>query len=109
MKFTSLTTIFISAAAMAGVAIASEDLVTSPYNLPCKNAGGHFAACVQTACLRLSTDQVGCSNGLKGYNNGYAYGYYCGHHNRIDSVTPCSCFGCCKLTADRTNFQCGKG
>jgi hypothetical protein len=41
MKFTSLTTIVISAAAMAGIAIASEDLVITPMNLPCSPDSEH--------------------------------------------------------------------
>lgn len=39
MKFTSLATIVISAAAMAGIAIASEDQVMLPMGLPCSHPG----------------------------------------------------------------------
>ncbi|KAG2122470.1 hypothetical protein DEU56DRAFT_831900 [Suillus clintonianus] len=41
MKFTSLTTI-ISAVAMTGVAIASEDVNITPLNFPCTGVGEHF-------------------------------------------------------------------
>ncbi|KAG2144623.1 hypothetical protein DEU56DRAFT_900092 [Suillus clintonianus] len=39
MKFTSLTTIIISAVAMTGVAIASEDVNITPLNFPCTGVG----------------------------------------------------------------------
>ncbi|KAG2090098.1 uncharacterized protein F5147DRAFT_28839 [Suillus discolor] len=90
MKFTSLTTIIISAAAMAGVAIASEDLVLTPKGLPCG-----------------SPDTVGCSTGIKGWNNDDDFGFFCGPKGTIISYTACSCKNCCILTADGDDFQCG--
>ncbi|KAG2118624.1 hypothetical protein DEU56DRAFT_837453, partial [Suillus clintonianus] len=48
MKFTSFTTMIISAAAMAGAAIASGDLVIIPMNLPCSPPSGYLATYVQT-------------------------------------------------------------
>ncbi|KAG1880993.1 hypothetical protein F4604DRAFT_1749269 [Suillus subluteus] len=89
MKFTSLATIVISAAAMASVAIASEDLVITPMNLPCS-----------------PTDSVGCSTGIKGWNNDDDFGYFCGPHGTIISYTACSCKNCCVVTADGDDFIC---
>ncbi|KAG1728391.1 uncharacterized protein EDB91DRAFT_1339272 [Suillus paluster] len=66
MKFAWLTTLIVSAALMTGVAIASEDLTLNPQNLPCDNA-----------------DQVGCSRGIQGYNNGNDFGYFCGSDGKI--------------------------
>jgi len=62
MKFTSLTTIVISAAAMAGIAIASEDLVITPMNLPCSPDSEH--SCGLYADLRPRTygyPQIQCN------------------------------------------------
>ncbi|KAG1843177.1 hypothetical protein F4604DRAFT_1824782 [Suillus subluteus] len=70
MKFTSLTTVITTAAAMAGVVIASSD------ELP------NFA-CVP--------NQGGCSAGIGNYNNGNAFGYICGPDGNIDGWFPCSC------------------
>ncbi|KAG2118381.1 hypothetical protein DEU56DRAFT_838495 [Suillus clintonianus] len=84
MKFTSLNTMVISAAVMAGVAIASDDLVLTPQNMPCYKP-------------------VGCSTGLKGYNNGDDFGYFC-VNGKIATYGPCSCKHCC--TYDQYNFSC---
>ncbi|KAG2085947.1 hypothetical protein BD769DRAFT_1457493 [Suillus cothurnatus] len=89
MKFTSLTTIVISAAAMAGIAIASEDLVITPMNLPCS-----------------PDNSVQCSTGLKGWNNNDDFGFFCGPRGTIISYTPCSCQNCCVVTADGDDFTC---
>ncbi|KAG1722349.1 hypothetical protein EDB19DRAFT_1768184 [Suillus lakei] len=72
MKFISLTTMVIAAAAMADVAIASEDL-TTPINLRCTST-------LQPTCrhwttyLLLFTNGVGCSTALKGFNNSDNFG-----------------------------------
>ncbi|KAG2753840.1 hypothetical protein P692DRAFT_20771496, partial [Suillus brevipes Sb2] len=89
MKFTSLATIIISAAAMAGVAIAAEDLVISPMGLPCGNP-----------------DTVNCSTGIKGWNNDNDFGYFCGPRGTIISYTDCSCKNCCVVTSDGEDFVC---
>ncbi|KAG2141895.1 hypothetical protein DEU56DRAFT_795409 [Suillus clintonianus] len=88
MKFTSLTTTIISVAAMAGVAIASDNLVLTPMNFPCTKA-----------------DSVGCSN-LKGFNNGNDFGYYCSPTEKIDYYEACSCKHCCKVLSDGSDFTC---
>ncbi|KAG1757022.1 hypothetical protein EDB19DRAFT_4350 [Suillus lakei] len=92
MKFTSLTAMIISAAAMVGVAIASDSfaIAPTPKNLPCDHA-----------------NQVGCSSGLRGYNNGNDYGYFCGSNRKIISYTPCSCSHCCRVTPNGNDFVCG--
>ncbi|KAG2031839.1 hypothetical protein BDR03DRAFT_971553 [Suillus americanus] len=69
MRFTSLraTTVIITAAAMAGVVIASGP------DIPCvPNKGG-------------------CSAGVKGYNNGNAFGYMCGPDGHVHTWYLCSC------------------
>ncbi|KAG1729460.1 hypothetical protein EDB19DRAFT_1743606 [Suillus lakei] len=89
MKFTSLTAM-ISAAAMVGVAVASEDLIITPKGLPCGKSNA-----------------VGCSSGIKGFNGGKDFGYFCGPRHTIISYTACSCSHCCKLTAGGSDFSCG--
>ncbi|KAG1831420.1 hypothetical protein DFJ58DRAFT_249211 [Suillus subalutaceus] len=90
MKFISLTTIVVSAAAMAGIAIASDDLIITPMGTPCGPA-----------------NTVLCSvTGLKGYNNGNDYAYTCGPKGSVVSYIPCSCHKCCKVDPDGNNFQC---
>ncbi|KAG2031837.1 hypothetical protein BDR03DRAFT_971551 [Suillus americanus] len=80
MKFTSLTTVIITTAAMAGVVIASA--AGLPY-IPC------------------SPDQGGCSMGIGDYNNGNAFGYLCGANGVIRAWFPCSCNtpSCCEVYA----------
>ncbi|KAG2037918.1 hypothetical protein BDR03DRAFT_955904 [Suillus americanus] len=57
MKSTSLANIVISAIAMAGVAIASDDLNVTPMFTPCEPASEHFcglrADCVLTVIHRF--------------------------------------------------------
>ncbi|KAG2129606.1 hypothetical protein DEU56DRAFT_816974 [Suillus clintonianus] len=89
MKFASFTTMIVSAAVMASVAIASEDLSITPKNLPCNNPG-----------------ETGCSTGLKGYNNGNDFGYFCGANRKIISFTACPCKNCCHVTSDGNDFTC---
>ncbi|KAG2141896.1 hypothetical protein DEU56DRAFT_795416 [Suillus clintonianus] len=89
MKFTSLTTTIISVAAMAGVAIASDNLVITPKNLPCNGA-----------------DSAGCSTGIKGFNNGNDFGYYCSPTNKITYYEACSCKHCCKVLSGGADFSC---
>ncbi|KAG2139247.1 hypothetical protein DEU56DRAFT_800385 [Suillus clintonianus] len=81
MKFPSLTTTIISAAVMAGVAIASEDLNITPLGLPCRGT-------------------VGCST-LNGFNHGNGFGFYCSNH-RIWKYTPCQIGQRCHVTSPTT-------
>ncbi|KAG1834336.1 hypothetical protein DFJ58DRAFT_218117 [Suillus subalutaceus] len=76
MKSTSLTTVIITVAAMAGIVIASGD---GP-DIPCSPYTG------------------GCSGGVKNYNNGNAFGYICGPDGHITAWYPCSCPTCCGVT-----------
>ncbi|KAG1810833.1 uncharacterized protein BJ212DRAFT_570285 [Suillus subaureus] len=78
MIFTSLTTMVISFAAMAGVAIASDNLVLTPIGLPCD-----------------TPNQVGCSMGIKFFNNDDDFAYLCGPKNTIVDYQACSCKKCC--------------
>ncbi|KAG1884173.1 hypothetical protein F4604DRAFT_1677306 [Suillus subluteus] len=90
----------ISIAAIAGVAIASDNLVITPMGLPCDNPG-------LIACLRLlSADQVGCSTGIKGWNNDNDFVYFCGPKGKITGYDACSCQNCCWTTnfEPETNF-----
>ncbi|KAG1818188.1 uncharacterized protein BJ212DRAFT_129609 [Suillus subaureus] len=100
MKFASLTTTVISAAAMAGIArapalarspptIADSDDTTSPINRPCTR-----------------NNLVQCSTGMQGYNDGNDYRFFCGSDWRIIPYTSCSCKNCCKVIADGNDFQC---
>ncbi|KAG2158688.1 uncharacterized protein EDB93DRAFT_561739 [Suillus bovinus] len=82
MKFTSLTTIVISAAAMAGIAIAS-DSNTTPHGKPCK-----------------PNNTYQCGSGLNGFNNGRDYAFVCGQVGKIIAYTQCPCVDCCKATAN---------
>ncbi|KAG0703416.1 hypothetical protein DFH29DRAFT_917135 [Suillus ampliporus] len=88
MKFVSLTTMILSAAVMAGVAIASENLTINPMYLPCDNP-----------------NQVGCATGLKGFNNGDDFGYGCGPTGQIIAYVPCDCKNCC-VVEDNGNLPC---
>ncbi|KAG1899081.1 uncharacterized protein F5891DRAFT_1041376 [Suillus fuscotomentosus] len=90
MRFTSLTTIAISAAAMVGTVIASDSEI-SPVGRKC-----------------TPSNSMQCSRkGLKGYNNGNDYGFFCGPKKKIMQATPCACSGCCTLDASKEDFQCG--
>ncbi|KAG1895621.1 uncharacterized protein F5891DRAFT_1173560 [Suillus fuscotomentosus] len=71
MIFTSLTTMIISVAAMASVAVASDNLIISPMGLPCG-----------------SPNTVGCS-AIKGWNNDNDFGYLCGPNSIIDDYQDC--------------------
>lgn len=111
MKFTSLVTIVISAAAVAGVAIASEDQVMLPMGLPCSHPGEHpygLRADLKTAYyLRLSTDTVDCIGGFKSLNNGNDIGVLCGPQGTVTAYKACACKNCCaESTADRFSFIC---
>ncbi|KAG2158578.1 uncharacterized protein EDB93DRAFT_1118992 [Suillus bovinus] len=88
MKFTSLTTIVISAAAMAGIAIASNS-DTTPMNLPCN-----------------LINSIQCGTGLKGFNNGLDYGFVCGPQGTIISYAACPCIGCCEIDMENYEFEC---
>ncbi|KAG1843178.1 hypothetical protein F4604DRAFT_1824791 [Suillus subluteus] len=76
MKFTSLTTVIITAAAMASVDIASA-------------AGGPDILGVP--------GQSGCASGYSTYNNGNDFGYKVGPNGHSQSWTPCPCKGCCNV------------
>ncbi|KAG2122735.1 hypothetical protein DEU56DRAFT_831507 [Suillus clintonianus] len=78
MKLTSLTTMTISGAVMAGVAIASNGLLITPQNLPCS-----------------PSNQAGCSTGITGWNSDNDFRYYCGSSGTITSYTACDCKNCC--------------
>jgi hypothetical protein len=97
MIFTSLTTITIFVAAMAGVAIASDShLKTSPMGLPCHPPSKYFRANFRPPCLRLiSTDTTACSRGLPGFNNDNDFAYSCGPDGTITSYEACACAYCC--------------
>ncbi|KAG2144357.1 uncharacterized protein EDB93DRAFT_1152989 [Suillus bovinus] len=89
MKFTSLTTIVISATTMAGVAIESEDMTVTPVGQSCD-----------------SKYPVQCSADPKGWNNKNDFGFYCSPTGMILSVTPCDCKDCCTVIDDGNNFVC---
>ncbi|KAG2032894.1 hypothetical protein BDR03DRAFT_968937 [Suillus americanus] len=80
MISTSLTTMIISLAAMAGVAIASDSLVITPMGLPCD-----------------TPNQVECSTGIKIWNNDNDFTYLCGPSNTIIDYEACSCKNCCYM------------
>ncbi|KAG1794611.1 uncharacterized protein HD556DRAFT_1368597 [Suillus plorans] len=81
MIFTSLTTMIISVAAMASVAVASDNLVIDPLGLPCGDP-----------------NTVECSTGIKGWNNDNDFGYNCGPYSIIDAYEACPCQNCCVVT-----------
>ncbi|KAG1839712.1 hypothetical protein C8R48DRAFT_741312 [Suillus tomentosus] len=80
MIFTSLTTMIISVAAMASVAVASDNLIISPMGLPCS-----------------PPNTVGCST-IKGWNNDNDFGYLCGPNSIIGDYQDCPCKNCCVIT-----------
>ncbi|KAG1721896.1 hypothetical protein EDB19DRAFT_1770638 [Suillus lakei] len=89
MRFASLTTMIICAAAMAGVAIASDNLI-SPLGLLCDKS-----------------KHVGCSRSTT-LNNGNDFGYTCGESGTIESWTGCSCKDCCRIKANTPfGYSCG--
>ncbi|KAG2140734.1 hypothetical protein BD769DRAFT_117526 [Suillus cothurnatus] len=75
MKFISLTTVIITAAAMTGVVIASA--ANGP-NLVCTPGYG------------------GCAT-VASYNNGLDFAFGCGSNGHMNSWTPCSCKKCCQV------------
>ncbi|KAG1722360.1 hypothetical protein EDB19DRAFT_1768252 [Suillus lakei] len=90
MRFASLATTIICAAAMAGVAIASDNLVISSATLD------H---------MLISTYEVGCAKDTK-LNNGNDFGYHCGKSGTIVTWTTCSCKNCCHVKGG-TGYSCG--
>ncbi|KAG1720535.1 hypothetical protein EDB19DRAFT_1768123, partial [Suillus lakei] len=82
MKFTSLTSVIISATAMAGVVVASS--LVDPTGLPCKGT-------------------VGCST-LTGFNNGHDFGYFC-TNGMMTTWSACTGKSKCHVTTGR-NFVC---
>ncbi|KAG2130407.1 uncharacterized protein EDB93DRAFT_1180146 [Suillus bovinus] len=90
MKFTSLTTIIISAAAMAGIAIASQEDNNTPMGSECPNSD--------------TRDAQHCGP-LNGFNKGKDIIYYCGYDGIIETYIPCTCENCCRFTGGR-NIQC---
>ncbi|KAG1729447.1 hypothetical protein EDB19DRAFT_1832392 [Suillus lakei] len=72
---------------MADIAIASDDLV-NPGNLACNKAN------------------PGCSTGIRGYNNGNDFGYYCGSDGLIWAWKACSCKNCCHLIQNGKKYTC---
>ncbi|KAG2144358.1 uncharacterized protein EDB93DRAFT_1153002 [Suillus bovinus] len=107
MKFTSLTTIVISAASMVGIAIASEDSIIiipqgPPEGLPCSPKGEH--SCSLRADLRTRTVQ--CSKGYPSYNDNYDFAFYCGDYLTIERDMPCSCHNCCEVSHNKQGYEC---
>ncbi|KAG2144420.1 uncharacterized protein EDB93DRAFT_1153396 [Suillus bovinus] len=95
--------IVISATAMAGVAIESEDMTVTPVGQSCNSK------CEHSCCLRtygLSTDPVQCSADSKGWNNKNDFGFYCSSTGTILSVTPCDCKDCCTVIDHGNGFVC---
>ncbi|KAG1844630.1 hypothetical protein DFJ58DRAFT_25103 [Suillus subalutaceus] len=88
MIFTSLTTMIISFAAMAGVAIASDSLTITPMGLPCD-----------------TPNQAECSTGIKIWNNDNDFMYFCGPSSTIVYYEACSCKNCCYIDV-LGNYQC---
>ncbi|KAG2085149.1 hypothetical protein BD769DRAFT_1646124 [Suillus cothurnatus] len=84
MKFISLTTVIITAAAMTDMASA---------------AGGPDITC---------TPGYGwCALDYASYNNGNDFAFGCGSNGHSDSWTPCSCKGCCKVIVTSDGFTKG--
>lgn len=98
MKFTSFAIVIISAAAMAGVVIASVDPVVpvTPANGPSPN-GPNVVPCDKP---------VGCSKGVDGYNNGNDFGFTCASDGRTTSWMPCECKNCCHLINNGNTASC---
>lgn len=76
MRFTSFTTVIITAAAIAGVVIASDEDMP---NISC------------------AANQTGCAKDVNNYNHGNDFGYTCGSNGIIQSWNPCSCKNCCTV------------
>ncbi|KAG2337928.1 hypothetical protein BDR05DRAFT_737892 [Suillus weaverae] len=88
MIFTSLTTMIISVAAMAGIAIASDNLVITPIGLPCD-----------------PPNTIACSTGIKFWNNDNDFAFLCGPSGTITEYEACSCKNCCVIDS-KGNIQC---
>ncbi|KAG2127074.1 hypothetical protein BD769DRAFT_778764 [Suillus cothurnatus] len=80
MIFTSLTTMIISVATMASVAIASDNINITPMGLPCAPKNSYE-----------------CSTGLKGWNNDNDFVFQCGSQGTIVGYLACDCKNCCKI------------
>ncbi|KAG1842610.1 hypothetical protein F4604DRAFT_1826217, partial [Suillus subluteus] len=74
MKFTLLTTVIITAAAMTGVVVAS--VIHGPK-------------------LRCDHGKQGCSKGVGGYNKGNDFVFICSNNGYMMDWTPCHCKNCC--------------
>ncbi|KAG2159243.1 uncharacterized protein EDB93DRAFT_1114581 [Suillus bovinus] len=83
-----LNNIVVSAAAMAGVAIASNS-DTTPNGLLCSPKGTYQ-----------------CGSNLKGFNKGADYGFWCSPLGYIDGYTPCDCLGCCVVKSQGDGTIC---
>ncbi|KAJ8592270.1 hypothetical protein M405DRAFT_812962 [Rhizopogon salebrosus TDB-379] len=81
MKFISLTTMIMSALAMAGIATAR----TTPAN-PNGSQCGH-------------PEQYECGT-LANYNNDNPFLFFCSPESKVDVVQNCDCAGCCAIDSD---------
>ncbi|KAG1840368.1 hypothetical protein DFJ58DRAFT_810637 [Suillus subalutaceus] len=93
MKFTSLTTAFVTAAAMTGVVIASDVPVGPPKQ-------GEKATPPDATQLCDKPDAFGCSKGIEGYNEGNDFAYTCASEGQFKSLVRCACKDCCHLNDD---------
>ncbi|KAG1883832.1 hypothetical protein F4604DRAFT_1677541 [Suillus subluteus] len=99
MKFTSLATAFVTAAAMTGVVIASDVPVGPPKQ-------GEKATPPDATALCDKPDAFGCSRGIEGYNEGYDFGYTCASEGHFKSLVRCTCKDCCYLDDDKKTALC---
>ncbi|KAG2152761.1 hypothetical protein DEU56DRAFT_775914 [Suillus clintonianus] len=79
MKFTSFTTMIMSAAVLAGAVTASD-----PNGTPC-----------------AQKESFGCEV-VAGYNNGWAFSFYCTPESTILVIEDCSCATCCVIPKGAT-------
>ncbi|KAG2158713.1 uncharacterized protein EDB93DRAFT_1119936, partial [Suillus bovinus] len=84
MKFTSLTNIVISAAAMAGVLAIASNSDTTPIGRSCvDNFRRHFCGLLGAGCIL-------------NLNNLMPYAVYCRSKGTVETATACGCQTCCR-------------
>ncbi|KAG1875725.1 hypothetical protein F4604DRAFT_1924787 [Suillus subluteus] len=104
MKFTLLTTAFVTAAAMAGVVIAS-DVPVVPVGTPAQGTP-EKATHPDATKFCDKPDTFGCSKGVEGYNEGNDFGYTCASKGQFKSLVECTCKDCCHLIEDGKKPSC---
>ncbi|KAG1837849.1 hypothetical protein DFJ58DRAFT_846303 [Suillus subalutaceus] len=105
MKFTLLTTAFVTAAAMARRSYRIRR-PSSPQSGPLVQGTPEKATHPDATKFYDKPDTFGCSKGIEGYNEGNDFGYTCASKWQFKSLMECTCKDCCRLIEDGKKPYC---